>query len=295
MINRPVEFSEESTQKKSYYKYRALYQIGANRQREPNPNTMSIFTNAEIYYSTPKDFNDPFDCNLKLHVTDSTDAEWEEYCVQLADTSPENKTNLLKAKKLKLWRTHPEQFLSLCDNYRRKIYHESSMHCFSKRKDSIPMFSYYADEHRGIVAEFTFADCEVPCGFSLRDPGNPHKLYGGKIVIGDAIYPPTFPELNYHRLNKREMIDSLIFTKYNEWAHEDEFRIFRDGIPAALVQFDRKILTRVIFGCRTTQADVELVKSWLSGWPSDVVLSKAEPAVDQFKLFINDFDLVTAT
>jgi len=34
-----------------------------------------------------------------------------------------------------------------------------------------------------------------------------------------------------------------------------------------------------------------LVKTWLQGWPSDVILSKAEVAADKFELLVRDFDL----
>jgi hypothetical protein len=91
---------------------------------------------------------------------------------------------------------------------------------------------------------------------------------------------------------KGAIIRHLIFTKSDKWAHEEEFRIFRMKVPASLVSFDRKLLTRVVFGCKTAPADVALVKSWLAGWPSDVVLSKAEPATDRFELIVTDFELV---
>ena len=62
--------------KRKYYKYRSLYQATATG-REVNPFTRAIFEKAEVYYATPQACNDPFDCNLRLHVKDSTDQEWE--------------------------------------------------------------------------------------------------------------------------------------------------------------------------------------------------------------------------
>ena len=73
--------------KNLYYKYRHLYHIGAKGSSEPHPFTQSIFENAEIYYAKPKDFNDPFDCNLKLHVKGSSDEDWEGYFNKLAKGS----------------------------------------------------------------------------------------------------------------------------------------------------------------------------------------------------------------
>ncbi len=280
----------------SYYKYRSLYRIGDNGKREPAPYTKSIFEKAELWYSAPKDVNDPFDCKFKLHVADSTDAEWEEYYDKLIRDYPIKTLECENAKTIKIWRTSPALVKNIGVDTFKDHYEDSSIYCFSKRKNSIPMFSYYADEHRGIAIEFQFSHIELPCGIPIGKLENSKPSHDGKIIIGDVKYPSTFPELNYHRLRGQDqLVYSLIFTKYFEWNHEDEFRIFRRKIPASAVQFDRKLLTKVIFGCRTTKADVDLVKGWLSGWPSDVVLSKAEPASDRFEMLINDFDLVKAT
>ena len=157
------------------------------------------------------------------------------------------------------------------------------------------MFSYYADSHRGIGIEFVFSDFDVPCGIPCINQIRSDSPYEGKVVFRDVEYPPTFPELNFHKVyGTDQLLRSLLFTKHHEWAHEEEFRIFRRNVPASSVQFDRKLLSKVIFGCRTKPEDVALVRGWLAGWPSDVVLSKAETSIDQFNLRINDFDIVKA-
>ena len=80
--------------KPAYYKYRPLYQISANGKPEPHPFTRSIFEKAEIYYSAPKDFNDPFDCNLRLHTNGSTNAQWEAYFDKLIAQEPSMKVGV---------------------------------------------------------------------------------------------------------------------------------------------------------------------------------------------------------
>lgn len=293
----PVVLSDNSTRKKIYYKYRPLYQHGACGIREPHPFTKSIFEKAEFFYSAPKDFNDPFDCNLKLHVDDSTDAEWEEYFDQLIEQHPGKMGNLKNLKAQKIWATNPKFKDSVGVDTHKAHYEESSVFCLSKKVDSIPMFSYYADNHCGIAMEFQFSRTEIPCGIPFGDLADRANWYQRKIVVGDVKYPTSYPELNYHRLYGRadQLIQNIIFTKHHEWSHEEEFRIFRRRVPAAAVAFDRSLLTRVIFGCKAGQDEVDLVKSWLVGWPSDVILAKAETANARFELKINDFDIVKAS
>lgn len=281
--------------KTAYYKYRPLYHIGAKGILEPHPFTQSIFEKAEIYYSAPKNFNDPFDCHLKLHVDDSTDAEWERYYDLLGIQYPDQRAIIEAIKSNKRWRTDPRLAEGIGKDKQREIYEESSVFCLSKKCNSIPMFSYYADSHRGISIEFRFSDLEVPCGFPFGDLSRPDTWYGRKVIFRDVEYPPAFPELNYHRVyGTDKIVRSLMFTKHHEWSHEEEFRIFRRKVTASSVQFERNLLTRVIFGCRSGDAEVNMVKGWLAGWPSDVVLSKAETATDQFELRIKDFETVKA-
>ena len=279
--------------KLNYYKYRALYDYENGKQVKST--TESIFTTARLYYGAPVSFNDPFDCNLKVHVDDSTDAEWEAYVEKIIDQNPSSSAALQKVKTGKLWKTHPELIRDIGADAHKKHYIDSSVLCLTKKSNSIPMFSYYADSHKGIAIEFSFSDMEVPCGFSYVPSKVGGIPYDGKVVFRDVEYQQTFPDLNYHRIsatNPDRIVRSLIFTKSAEWAHENEFRIFRRNIPSSTVCFDRTLLTKVVFGCKTDQADVDLVKKWLKGWPSAVTLAKTDPNPRNFELDIHDIEIV---
>ncbi|MEI6891630.1 MAG: DUF2971 domain-containing protein [Pontiella sp.] len=278
----PREDSENAEQTTSYYKYRSLYQ-GEN---EPNPFTKSIFEDNQLWYATPKDFNDPFDCNLNLHTNNSTDADWINYLKQVINNTSSIKKNLLNLFK-GITKT-------LFKETQKELYEGSSVCCFSTKNNSIPMFSYYADSHRGIAIEFQFSATEVPCGFEYENQNKSGIGYEGKIAFKKIKYLPSFPELNYLKLrnNDDELINSLIFTKFNEWSHEDEFRIFRRKVQASNVTFKKELLTRVIFGCKTDKNDINLVKEWLKGWPSNVILEKAEIKPDQFELEITHLETI---
>ena len=88
------EHDSPDNAKTRYYKYRPLYQIGEKGEREPHLLTKAIFDKAEIYYAKPKNFNDPYDCNLKLHVKDSTDEEWEKHCDKMSAIYPSERSQM---------------------------------------------------------------------------------------------------------------------------------------------------------------------------------------------------------
>ncbi|BCX49779.1 TPR domain-containing protein [Haloferula helveola] len=278
---------------KKFYKYRSL----RNADGSVNEFTAAILQKTEIWFAAPKDFNDPFDCNLRLHVNDSTDEEWVSYLSRMEEAYPEFKEPLQVAKSKRLWR-QGDQFCNIGLKTWDETYNRSSVFCLSKKPNSIPMFSYYADNHKGVAIEFEFSDMGVPCGIPyqealLRDP----RTSTG-VVFKDVKYSRGFPELNYLRLydktESHELVNSIIFTKHHEWAHEDEYRIFRKGVPPSIVSINKSLVTRVIFGCRSTEPDVDLVKGWLVGWPTDVVLARATECRDRFELEVVDFDCVKA-
>lgn len=259
------------------------------------PNTESIFTKAQIYYGAPVGFNDPFDCNLKIHTNGSSDSDWEAHLDDLIASVPDPtiRSLLLQHKVSKSWNTMP-QFKDIGKKQHKEHYEDSSVFCLSRKANSIPMFSYYADSHAGIAIEFTFGTDRVPCGFSFGKTDAHGTPYEGKLAYDDVTYQSPFPELNFHKLRNVQgaLIRHLIFTKSDQWAHEEEFRIFRMKVPKSLVSFDRELLTKVVFGCKTTSADVDLVKTWLKGWPSDVTLARAEQVANRFELIVTDFEVV---
>ena len=276
---------------KSYYKYRPLYSSGEGNPRAVHPFTESIFTKGEIYYSAPSDFNDPFDCNLQMNLDGSTDEDWINHYKRSIPTLANgvHKQTTLEFLMNKAWqKIDPAHALADAHDV---LYNQSSVFCLSKRGNSIPMFSYYADHHRGIAIEFAFDLQSIPCGLPSSHYFYKGAPYYAKIMVLDVDYPANFPDLNYHRLMRDPLyIKKLIFEKAVEWKHEEEYRIFRFKIPAGPVKFDPHLLTGVILGCKTGQSELDLVKGWLKDWPTPVAISKAVQAKDRFELIIEGID-----
>ncbi|MGJ8678299.1 MAG: DUF2971 domain-containing protein [Akkermansiaceae bacterium] len=272
-----------SSQETPYYKYRPLY--SDRHKKTPHEFTQAIIQSSELYYATPNTFNDPFDCNLKLNAKDTTDAEWVKYIDNMMLKYPDQQVFFLKIKQQKAW----NQLDALGERITNKIYGDSSVLCLSKCPDSIPMFSYYGDDHYGIAIELKFNDFNIPCGISCGMSID--SLYKSKIVFHDVEYRSTVPELNYHKIyNSPQLIKSLIFTKFECWKHEEEYRIFRRNIESGTVNFPQQILTRIIFGLRTGKEEIDLVKSWLSSYKHTVILSEIRSSSDDFSLDIIDFE-----
>jgi len=276
----PALFTNEELTAQSYFKYRPL----------TDPHTKDIFEKRELWYGTPASFNDPFDCNLPLNCNGSSDEEIEDCSteiakilgIRLSDDDLKSTVDVTKSGRIN----------DLFSKWRKEVYKDSSVYCFSKKGDSIPMFAYYADAHKGISIEFSFSILDMPCGYSLAQ----QMFVRNKIIPLGVDYSNDFPELNLIELvlnhNPRTLARNLIGVKAKQWEHEEEYRIFRDQIPAGTVPFAPPIIKRIILGEKTGNKEMEKIKGWLKEWPTPVILSKAEADNKSFKLNINDVETV---
>lgn len=283
-------YTQEELTAQPYFKYRSLTMPDPCNKEILDQRTKAIFEKRELWYSAPEDFNDPFDCNLPLNCDGSSDKEIEDSHVGMAKmlgrplSSDElnGMTDIVKSGRIN----------PLLVKWRKDCYVDSSVCCFSRLGDSIQMFSYYADGHKGICIEFSFSILDMPCGYGLAQ----QRFVRGKIIPLGVVYSDEFPELNINRLvlnhDPKALARNLIGVKAKHWEHEEEYRIFRDQIPAGPVPFAPQILKRVILGAKTDDDKMALVKGWLKEWPTPVILSKAEADAKSFTLNIRDVETV---
>lgn len=253
------------------YKYRTLHTPNG----EVNQFTRDIFTSRALWFDKPASFNDPFDCNLPLKATQVPPNVMVEARAIIRGMHPNLEENLLEEIL-----HHVGQEDSVINGSLQKerdfIYSQSSVLCWATRADNIGMFSYYADSHRGICLQFTLE--------------HRHPL----AIAMEVEYEEHFPNLDYNQITGTvQLVKSLILTKAKCWQHEGEQRVFRRGIPPGNEAFPPGALVRVIFGCRSAEEDISLVKSWLVGWPTPVVLAKAKPDKQSFTLRIEDLETIT--
>ncbi|MBC6609820.1 DUF2971 domain-containing protein [Hymenobacter sp. BT507] len=138
-----------------------------------------------LYYSSPQDFNDPFDCHT---------------CLVSFKTSKS--------------RYNDEQISRF-----RKRAKSLGVCCYSRRKDSMLMWSHYADKHKGFCVEFN----------------NSNKQ--GRVAPLDVNYVDEFISADF-RANAEDAIFNLIYTKSLDWSYEEEMRQIASSL---ITPQDRKI------------------------------------------------------
>lgn len=154
---------------------------------------------------------------------------------------------------------------------------ESAIGCFSTVPNDVLMFSHYADNHRGLCVGFDTR--QLIASFTAKNmPLLAH--------IRPVRYFPTMPKFNL------QAQPALIATcKCDIWTYENEFRLFiANGsslAPSGVFNFDREVITEVIFGCKATDDTVAACKSFTNDLPS-CIRKKAIQIPNKFGVHLHE-------
>lgn len=200
-----------------------------------NDNFKATIVNNQIWFSSPDDFNDPFDCNIKCQYI--KDVEFEERINdeirEEYNSADSNEAFFRQHKNLSMIAEgHDVKLKTNTSKLNENLYNtvkDTGVACFSKINSSILMWSHYADNHKGVCLKFKTSDTEF---FDN---------------VANVRYTEKFPNLG----NEFQYSDSqnfLFFTKSNEWAYEEEVRVLKK--PKQLFKFKPEVLDSIYFGAK---------------------------------------------
>lgn len=140
--------------------------------------------------------------------------------------------------------------------------------CLASRADSIAMWGHYANKHQGIVIGF---DRDWPVFADLHRPLRPVTYVRTRPEWDCSIRPGAQGE--------REAMDSVIFSKFDEWAYEKEMRqVFRlealpsrrmgspgAALPMYFLEIPADCILSVALGAKASDSFEKEVRSILSG------------------------------
>jgi hypothetical protein len=124
------------------YKYRSLIDYNDHGM---NTNTIKMLKHGELFFSKPRDFNDPFDCFVD-EIADGTNDEFIKYLRNKRKTA-EYINEILRQKN-----SGELNIRNLLEDDKSQDYFK--VFCLSKKFDNILMWSHYADDHKGICIGF---------------------------------------------------------------------------------------------------------------------------------------------
>jgi hypothetical protein len=198
--------------------------------------TSHIVTDGRINYAAPTQFTDPFDCQFSINM----------------DQTPLNAFGLSKRDEIKAFAAK-----WLWDETNKDV----CVLSLSELNDNLLMWSHYSDSHTGICLELTFQTLE--------------KLH-------EVRYSDVRPQFFFADVREQDRDDeryrngiiSTLTTKASHWAYEKECRGIDFGGPGEREMPDG-MLSGIIFGCRTSDADKQTVRDWVASAGRNVTFSQA--------------------
>ncbi len=219
----------------------------------------NVLLNQELYISSPKDFNDPFDCRItkNFDLLDTDEKIWEfvkyqsnnlrQQLLKNGENIPAfeqrvfNRLKFDKEKEQKDWNDY---------TFRKQDEHYGVL-SFSEIWDSILMWGHYAYNHSGFCVGFYEQKLQESGQFGG----------GGPVLYGDA-YPSIDP------LDETSMKSLFIEThsKASDWKYEKEYRLVKLFYPNTptnderIIHVDKSCFAEIIIGLKFPKADI----SWIS-------------------------------
>ncbi|MDP1843373.1 MAG: DUF2971 domain-containing protein [Sediminibacterium sp.] len=211
----------------------------AYKYRSINENTENIFTKAQLWFSNPDHFNDPFDCQIVVQANNTVD-EISNFLRQNVPTMSSKDVKMYTrhwSKNLTEWRTMVNKTI-------KNHINTSGICCFAGSGDNILMWSHYSDSHKGICIKFDI----------LADP----DFFAAPLTVK---YNKNYPKYDHIKDNSK-FVEYLIKTKAECWKYEEELRILKQKF--GLVNFKKEAIVEVIFGCACTAGNIAKIKKLIS-------------------------------
>ncbi len=217
---------------KSLFKYYAI-----------NSNLTDALEKSSIWFSNPRIFNDPFDCNINSNYTEKPE-ELEKYFTKYSKKytfKPEEKWEELKKSQFK----DLELAKELTQVAVKKMINSISILCLSSKHDNILMWSHYTTNHKGLCIEFS-TENEV----FFRKP----------LVVK---YKKEQPLLSYLKDRDKFIID-LLTIKSDDWSYENEYRLIEDNDidetkGGKLYPIPPSSVKAIYFGCQCNEGDIKKI------------------------------------
>lgn len=243
----------------TYYKYRSC-----------SPRTLDIFRNNELYFSLPQDLNDPLDVSIDV----KSEYERAKSHVYKTDKHPEGRKSFLitMLDSIKKGVTKEGDEISL--NQALYLFMQSrGILSLSKTAHDALLWSHYADGHRGICLGFNAEILQID-GISgsgdvqyLPNPPYMEKFlelteeFGELCRPWDDVHFSDEQGKNFYNRQVDAMLQIGLYTKSEDWKYEKEFRL--TSVPGNH-SFSTSALREVILGAKTSEADEEKIKKFLS-------------------------------
>jgi len=223
-----------------------------------NEKHLTILTRQEIYFSSPKDFNDPFDCRIpnNLEMLD-TDQKIDKFLSEIfirvlpdLDSSKIDIKRLFQQKREDFRQNKPYYQKALTSRFLADSSKYFGIFSTSSIWNNIQMWAHYSNNHTGFCVGF-----------------NRKKLIDSiqSCNSGFVKYSKEFPKI--------DPLDDIInqsiqksHTKEKNWKYEKEYRFYKNNFPKEFAdnlrvyKIDKACYNCILIGLGFPEKDIRIIK-----------------------------------
>lgn len=249
-----------------------------------NSDHRKMLQSAEIFFTSPKHFNDPFDCKIPINFFDLSEAVVERMARSVHKDSDTGTSRIEAAfyaddvvrKYKKRKKSEPAQAEFLTDFLKT---HESRTGIFSMSavRDNILMWSHYSASHSGFCVGFEVTLLHK----AITDNLGQDMVFEVFKVFYRGNFPVVIVEGSsdeYPDWNK------AFTTKAEDWMYEKEYRIILNGGPDLAITVPKGVIREVLIGVNATDQTKEEVIDAVRNLDSQIKLYQARLEEGAFAL-----------
>ena len=235
------------------YKYRSFDEHG-----------WRMLSELEIYFASPKHFNDPLDTRIPVLYEQGTFKQMYAKNVENLKWIASNMSR--KERKRRAKEMAKTVYRNREDPKRREAYRNATVEeidsmagilSLAAIRDQTLMWSHYADGHRGFCIGI---DSQKLLHFAER-----LSYVGIHLLVDKVRYYDEPPKLNPYKMTDAQVFMTKWFCKSQEWSYEQEYRVLCGERPDYALQLAPDLLHSVTLGAKCQDANrqrvIELIKS----------------------------------
>ncbi|UTZ22038.1 DUF2971 domain-containing protein [Vibrio campbellii] len=229
-----------------------------------------------LYFNSPSNFNDPFDCEVPLELRFPYDPEAQliktHYEIEFRNSKEFQKYDQLRNTTLKEFKVSLEKMATdLYEQGVKGLFKDKGVSCFSETNDNLLMWSHYASSAKGFCLEFRTDIEPFEKARKVNYVANPQQVDYVKMMLGGGDY----------------FLDNLLCTKSSHWAYEKEWRVFHHEVNK-VYYYPSDSLTAVYFGSEIDRDFLEIICLIIQGQNPNVKFYQGTRSNDQFSLIFEE-------
>ncbi len=211
-----------------------------------------------VYFGSPKQFNDPYDCAIVAEIDDLSDDEVirvRDMYLSRPNLPAEARSQMLSEPVEIMHQRLVKSSNDVLTKEREKFLNTRGVTCFSEIKDDLLMWAHYGGKYRGFCLEF-------------------HTAYLGQEKWRKVQYVDQEPRISVVPIvvdhDVTQLLD-LFCTKSRAWAYEREWRCIHNEVGTPY-SYEAKALKAIYFGPEIDRQSLEILCLILKGQNPDVEL-----------------------